>query len=335
MHQSGNNRLIAQCELYVQKYMSRKKKKINKKKKKFFIIVACYLAVFIITSVLTASTLAWFNSSTWQSEVLYMGGPVYIYFSDDTGTNVTSGDGTLVTELPDNWEKLYPGMNMRFQAKAVLQGHTFHQKDDEGNDFIQYTTTAVLRARIMLYVTAPGTIVHPDTGEILEPSAVANELYNFLWPQLKAKALADTSNPGVWVFDELDGSKEENNYFYYVERNQAPSDTGEYKLMEVGGKDLNEQVGFLNNAIIQLPGIETDNRHADCDIKFKIVFQALQAFFPYQKDEIGDPYQGDTTGRSEFVMPDDVGLGKPLTLGNSRRIFEEATFSPENGWELT
>ena len=312
--------------------MSRKKKKITKRKKKFFIILACYIAVFLITSIVTASTMAWFNSSTWQSEVLYMGGPVYIYFSDDTGTNLTSGEGALVTELPDGWEKLYPGMNMKFQAKAVVQGHTFEQTDDNGNPFTQYTTTAVLRAKIMIEVKAPGTITAPD-GTVLEPSAVARELYNFLWPQMKERALNDTSNPGVWVFDELDMSEEENNFFYYVVKGQDYATTGEYTLMEVGGLPINETVGFLNNAIIQLPAINTDNRHADCDIKFKIIFQALQAFFPYQRDEIGDPYQGDTTGRSETVIEDDVGLGKPLTVANSRRIFKEAEFTPENGWQ--
>ena len=291
------------------------------------------MIVFVLTSIVTLSTMAWFNSSTWQSETLYMGGPVYIYFSDDTATNITSGEGALITELPDGWEKLYPGMNMRFQAKAVVQGHTFEQTDDNGETFIQHTTTAVLRARIILQVITPDTIVHPDTGEILEPSAVSRELYNFLWPQLRDRALGDTSNPGVWVFDKLDASTEENNYFYYVERNQTVDDLGDYTLVEVGGKAINESVGFLNNAIIQLPAINTDNRHADCVIKFKIVFQALQAFFPYQKDEIGDDYQGDTTGRSDKVTADDVGLEKPLTIGNSRRIFAEAVFTPENGWQ--
>ena len=105
--------------------MSRKKKKLSKNKKKFFIILACYVLTFVITSVVTASTMAWFNSSTWQSDILYMGGPVYMYFSDDSGVTHTSGQGQLVTETPPNWTLLYPGMNINFQARAVMEGVAF------------------------------------------------------------------------------------------------------------------------------------------------------------------------------------------------------------------
>ena len=85
----------------------KRKKKLNKKKKKFFIILSCYIATFIITSFVTVSTLAWFTGSEWQDEAVYMGGPVYIYFSDNTETNITSGAGTLVSHLPAHWHKIY------------------------------------------------------------------------------------------------------------------------------------------------------------------------------------------------------------------------------------
>ena len=38
-------------------------------------------------------------------------------------------------------------------------------------------------------------------------------------------------------------------------------------------------------------------------------------------------FQGDTTGRDIYVTQQDVGLDKPLTLGNSRKLFSESQLS--------
>ena len=302
--------------------MSRKKKKLSKGKKKFFIILACYVLTFVLTSVITASTMAWFNSETWQAETLYMGGPVYIYFSDDEEVR-TSGSGKLVTEMPPGWEELYPGMNIQFEARAVVEGHTFTHIKQNGDTFVQYTTGAVLRAKIRLEIVDP-------YGNNHNQSRVAQEIYEFIWPQLMRNALADNSNEGIWIFDELDETLEENNYFYYVERNQTFANAGDYKLVEVGGLPTQVSVGFLNNTIIQLPPIELTNIHADCRITFTIVFEALQAFLPFEPIDLGTPYPGDTSGR--VVTEADLGLEKPRTVGHSRRVFNEAMWTPENGY---
>lgn len=298
----------------------KRKKKLNKKKKKFFIILSCYIATFIITSFVTVSTLAWFTGSEWQDEAVYMGGPVYIYFSDNTETNITSGSGTLVSHLPATWNKIYPGMNIIFEAKAVFQGHTFNNTTTTGDNWQQYTTGGVLRARIKIEVT------DPRTGGT---SQVAQEIYDWLWPQLKSSAVVDETTTGIWVFDEINIDKAENNYFYYVVKDQTDvTDHNKLLLNEVGGQPYNVAIDFLNEAVIQFPGMELTNEHADCDITFTIVFEALQAFFPYEADEVGvELFQGDTTGRSPYVTWEDVGLGKPLTLENSRELFAEAQHS--------
>ena len=89
----------------------------------------------------------------------------------------------------------------------------------------------------------------------------------------------------------------------------------------------------LNHCVIQMPPIELTNNHADYILKFTIVFEAVQAFFPYEKEEVGvKPYQGDTTGRSNLVTNHDVGLEKPLTVGNSKKLFNESRWSEENGY---
>jgi hypothetical protein len=310
--------------------MSRtKKKKLTKNKKKFFIILACYVVLFVLTSVITASTLAWYNSSTWQSDVLYMGGPVYIYFSDDSGVTRTSGAGKLVSEMPADWTHLYPGMNIKFEAKAVIEGHTFENIEvNTGETFIQYTTTAVLRAKIRLDVVDPN-------GNNQDISKEAKDIYDAIWHQLRDRAKEDDpSNEGIWIMDVLDETKEENNYYYYVNKSQTFEDSGDYKLTEVGGLPTNVSVGFLNNAIITLPGVEILNKHADCRITFTIVFEAVQAFFPYEEEDIGTDYQGDTTGRSDKVVKEDLGLEKPLIVANSRKLFNESMWTPENGWPV-
>lgn len=302
------------------KAKKRKKKKLTKSKKKFFIIASCYIATFLITSIVTASTLAWFNGSTWQDQAVYMGGPVYMYFSDNTETNITSGSGKLVSHLPATWKKVYPGMNIIFEAKAVFQGHTFENTTTTGEDWQQYTSTAVLRARIKIDVYDPRT-----NGT----STVAQELYDWLWPQFRDSAMEDETTTGMWVFDNIFPTKEEHNYFYYVVKDQTGiSNNSNLLLHEVGGQEHNVAVDFLNEAVIQFPGLELTNAHSDCDITFTIVFEALQAYFPYEQEEVGiELFQGDTTGRDIYVTQDDVGLGKPLTLGNSRKLFSEATLS--------
>jgi hypothetical protein len=298
----------------------KKKKKLTKKKKKFFIIVSCYIATFLITSLVTLSTLAWFNGSEWQDDSVYMGGPVYIYFSDNTETNITSGAGSLVSHLPATWERIYPGMNIVFEAKAVFQGHEFTNTDTTGEEFNQYTSTGVLRARIKIEVTDPRT-----NG----PSAETQEIYDWIWPQFVEQAAENTGGEGIWVFDEINMNRQENNYFYYCVNNQTGiTDHKNLILGEIGGKAYDEAVSFLDKAIIQFPGMELTNAHADCEITFTIVFEAVQAFFPYEMSEVGiELYQGDTTGRDIYVTIDDVGMGKPLTLGNSRKLFNEAQHS--------
>ena len=99
--------------------MKKKKKKITRRKKKFFIILACYVATFVITAVVTLSTLAWFNGSTHAENVLYMGGPVYIHFADNE-LNPKRGEGALEINMPETWTQLYPGMNIEFEARAIL-----------------------------------------------------------------------------------------------------------------------------------------------------------------------------------------------------------------------
>ncbi len=297
--------------------MSRKRRKKLTRKKKFFIIASVYIAVFVLTFIVTTSTLAWFHGSTWQSNDVYMGGPVYLYFSDSSGETKTSGANQLVTQLPPGWSYLYPGMNLHFEASCVVEGHAFEHTRENGEELIVYTTGAVLRAKINLDVFDPA-------GN--ENAQACQDIYNELWPKLKTAAAAGASDTeGVWLFDLQDTEEypeEEDNYFYYVQREQTHLDVGDYVLQEVGGDENNVVVKFLSNVVVNLNGVSFTNVHADCDIRFTIIFEGLQAYFPYQASDVGDPWQNDDSGR--LVTYADVGLGKPLTIANSRPIYREA-----------
>lgn len=311
--------------------MKKRKKKVSKNKKKFFIILSCYVVVFLITCIVTASTLAWFSSSTWSTNTVYLGGPVYIYFSDSSGVKETSKENNLTLETPPGWDYLYPGMNVHIGARAVVQGAKFENIKENGDTTYVYTTGAILRARISVTVTDPyGSTTSPVTQDI----------YRNLWAQIKDKALTlnDDRNEGVWVMDDdydykthtiisdesPDSGIDEDHFFYYVSKNQNYEDSGKYSLVTVGGTENNVSVGFLDDAVLTLSGKQLTNDHADCILTFKIIFHALQAFLPYTNADLGTPYQGDTTNRSPYVIFSDLGTPKPVTIENSRIYFKES-----------
>ena len=304
--------------------MKKKKKKINKNRKKFFIILTCYIAVFIITCVTTAATLAWFNGGTFADNTIYMGGPVYLYFGD-TNDRETSKENNLVVTTPPGWDYLYPGMNIQLQARAIVQGAKFDH-EYAGNQTTVYSTGAVLRARVMINVLPP-----EDSDLTPEQNAIiTQDIYKSLWRQIKYKALtnSDDRNEGVWIFDDdyeySDSGLEEDHFFYYVKPSQDFEDSGKYELLDVGGTDQDAYIGFLDQAVLTLSGVELDNDHADCRITFTIVFHGLQAFFPYTVEDIGTPYPNAGADRSPSVTLDDVGTPKPMTVENSRKFFYES-----------
>lgn len=293
--------------------MRKGKKVITKKKKKFFIIISCYIALFLATCITTSVTLAWFHSSTWQTEDMYLGGPVYITFSDNDG-NFTSGADELTTETPENWALLFPGMNIKFEASCVLDGHKWTHTLPDTSDIDVITTGAVLRARIMLSVTDPDGNTTSD---------ISKAVYDNIYAQLKHKATSDDSLGGQWIFHQTedDPDKIEDNFFYYVQKNQSHENTSDYQLLEVGGVENDVQIDFLRNTVITVsPAF--DNNYADCTIKFTIIFHAVQAFFPYTNDDVGTIYQNDDSGRE--VLLRDVGYAKPTTVGNSIRMYKES-----------
>lgn len=239
-----------------------------------------------------------------------MGGPVYIDFVDDKGIK-TSGADKLTTETPPGWEKLYPGMNIHFEAKAVL-----NNKSRPSSRPLMSVSTAVLRARVMIEIIDRLGHSSNDIDKTSDPEAYSRlaYLYNSLWQQLKAKAVlkeAGNTDPGYWIYlekqVELDlesnpleqskiiDKKEEECFFYYI----SPSSYNLYKqgtlakkncvMEEVGLTEATNAVGFLNDAVVTVPPLAITNDYSECTIKFTIVFQALQAFFGHNDDNTEIP----------------------------------------------
>jgi len=293
--------------------MKKGKKGNLKKKKKFFIFLSIYVALFLVTSITTSVTLAYFHGSAWQTEDMYLGGPTYITFTDNEGKK-TSGADELTTETPKNWTKLYPGMNIKFEASCMLEGHKWEHTlpGDEGEIATVYTTGAVLRARIMLEVTDPDGNTN---------STISKAVYDNIFAQLKHKATSDNTLGGKWLFYQTDNDVLENNFFYYVEKGQTPKTSGDHILVELGGTEEDTYIDFLKNTVITVsPAF--DNAYSDCTIKFTIIFHALQAFFPYTTSDLKSIYQNDDSGRE--VVQSDIGTPKPRTIANSIPMFREA-----------
>ena len=303
--------------------MKKKRKKITKGKKKFFIIASCYFAVFLVTFLTTLSTLSWYSSSTWSTKELFMGGPVYIDFTNKDGSKVTSGKDEMVLTLPPNWDKLYPGMNIHLEASCTVQGAKWEKPKNNGDTVTVVTTGAILRAKVMVTVTDPKGNIYPGTAENPEDLAIAKSLYNNIWPQLQYRATNKTDSVGKWIYDTQNNDDLNENYFYYISKDSsAPLNNS--PLVEVGGVEEDVLIDFLSDTIITLDGLGFINDHADCKIEFTIVFHALQAFLPYEEKDLGTPYQGNTTDRENIVTTDDLGLPKPLTIGNAREPFARA-----------
>lgn len=105
-------------------------------------------------------------------------------------------------------------------------------------------------------------------------------------------------------------------------KGQTHENSGDYTLAEIGGGETNISVGFLDKAVLTIAGQQITNDHADCQISFKIIFHAFQAFLPYEQQDIGSTYLNQTDyTRSPTVIFSDLGTPKPLTIGNSRRYF--------------
>lgn len=266
--------------------MLNKRKKNFLKNKKVYILICCYLFVCLITIGITS---AWFAGSTWSDKTLYMGGPVYISVADNQG--ITCGDGALNVATADDLN-LFPGMNMKFQVRALIIGREWQKKLSDGSNLNYVNTTCVLRSRLKVVVTNVG---------VKEGEEIRISVYNDLFDKICSDSTSDT-NTGSWFYNSTD------DFFYYMKR----KDTKQYSvkdLMEAnGGTGVDSYVDFVNNVLIDLPGKPFTNVHAKAKITFSVMMQAVQGVVFWDKSDHN--YAGQKEGTE-----------KPRTIENIKKLF--------------
>ena len=73
---------------------TKKRKKTKGSKKRIGIIAVGGLSLVLTICLSVGATLAWFAGSTWSSNQLYMGGPVYVEMAGRGASGTTAGDGS-------------------------------------------------------------------------------------------------------------------------------------------------------------------------------------------------------------------------------------------------
>mgnify|MGYP006994356067 CR=1 FL=1 len=92
-----------------------------------------------------------------------------------------------------------------------------------------------------------------------------------------------------------------------------------------GNAGATNEIPFIDGEFA-LPGDQLSNMYANAKIDFKITFQAIQAFLPWQSDQESNyKISADKADSVEFaVATDKLGVGKDLSIGNACIIFDEA-----------
>ena len=83
------------------------------------------------------------------------------------------------------------------------------------------------------------------------------------------------------------------------------------------------EIPFVDGEFV-LPGDMLNNIYGNAKIDFKVTFQAIQAFLPWQTTLESNYKKGGTGKDTESPTNTDMGKGKDLTIGNAYIIFDEA-----------
>lgn len=90
-----------------------------------------------------------------------------------------------------------------------------------------------------------------------------------------------------------------------------------------GNAGAANEIPFVDGEFV-LPGDMLDNIYGNAKIDFKITFQAIQAFLPWQTTAESNYKKGGSGKDTASPTNTDMGKGKDLTIGNAYIIFDEA-----------
>lgn len=124
-----------------------KKSKAKKKglKKRIGLIAIGGLSLVLTVCLSVGATLAWFAGSTWSSQTLYMGGPVYVEMSG-ANNSVTKGEGGTYTDAgTSNWKGGAGSLSMSASTRNTGSNWDYLSQDEKTK-----IDQAAVRDRVLL-----------------------------------------------------------------------------------------------------------------------------------------------------------------------------------------
>ncbi len=235
-------------------------------------ILIVVLSVLLAISVIAGVTFAWFYSGDFASYRLTLGDPVTIKVIDrdniptdgvlDVSTSEQIGSGMLL-----------PGKPIHMHARAML---------DQSN------TPAIIRARVEVEATSEG-------GELTQADI------NALNASLNASVTGLIGASNKWIYSEnmvyrIEGGIEtgelisDGGWWYYTNTNPHLTPHEDSELFRVIS-DTPVQNDRIIDFIVGTFNFPTslDNKYANAEINFTVVFQALQGKIASTSDVPGEP----------------------------------------------
>lgn len=214
------------------------------------------IVVVFICVVCICSTLAFFISDDWTSNVIGLTGKVDIEIvsrSDSASIQNTTEENKLIIYFEDEYSVLYP--NALIEPTANIKVY-------------QSTTKPLIRAimDVKLY-----------DGEFNEVEEGVGDL-DFVLTENLYDSMATVVTSNGWVFDERD------RYYYYIGSNEIATNPDSSKnidntvMAEVDATDSDTVVHFLDSEI-RFPK-QVTSAYSGLHVKFIIRFEAIQNFIP-------------------------------------------------------
>ncbi|MBE5758195.1 MAG: hypothetical protein E7345_04680 [Clostridiales bacterium] len=185
---------------------TKKSKKKSKRLKKRIGIIAVGGLSFVLTICLSVgATLAWFAGSSWASNDLYMGGPVYVEMAGRGTAGSTAGDGT-VNSTTGEAEWIGGAGNLDIKAAASRTTGSVNMEENGDGKFVKdddQTATGTIPDNVLL----PGQKVQIYSQARVFSTAITDSRADGAYPNTSSGAnTTNTSKSATGTVKYLDGN---------------------------------------------------------------------------------------------------------------------------------
>ncbi|MBE5758196.1 MAG: hypothetical protein E7345_04685 [Clostridiales bacterium] len=182
---------------------TKKSKKKSKRLKKRIGIIAVGGLSFVLTICLSVgATLAWFAGSSWASNDLYMGGPVYVEMAGRGGAGSTAGDGN-VNSTTGEAEWIGGAGNLDIKAAASRTTGSVPIKTDANGKYVKDDTGTGIPDNVLL----PGQKVQIYSQARVFSTAITDSRADGAYPNTSSGAnTTNTSKAATGTVKYLDGN---------------------------------------------------------------------------------------------------------------------------------